>query len=94
MRIFININVLNINLNYFLKDVACNRLIKFKCFREYVKRVFHINVIATGHYARIHSNMKIQDINNKNIVSPTLLNAKDIIKDQTYFLSMTPVETI
>ncbi len=56
-------------------DVLCNREIKFGVFREHAKRLGG-ELIATGHYART------RQINGQT----ELLKAKDLSKDQTYFL--------
>ncbi|MEM1175959.1 MAG: tRNA 2-thiouridine(34) synthase MnmA [Pseudomonadota bacterium] len=56
-------------------DVLCNREIKFGVFRDYAKRLGG-DLLATGHYARVdHRGQRAK-----------LLKAKDINKDQTYFL--------
>lgn len=56
-------------------DVLCNREIKFKSFKDYATRI-GADFIATGHYACL------EKINGKNY----LKRAKDLNKDQTYFL--------
>lgn len=56
-------------------DVLCNREIKFGVFRDYAKRLGG-DLIATGHYART------RDIDGHT----ALLKAKDLSKDQSYFL--------
>ena len=56
-------------------DILCNREIKFKSFLEYAIDI-GADYIATGHYASLK---KIDGIN-------CLCRAKDINKDQTYFL--------
>ncbi len=56
-------------------DVLCNREIKFGAFREHAKRLGG-DLLATGHYARaLLSGDQVQ-----------LLKAKDLSKDQSYFL--------
>ena len=56
-------------------DILCNREIKFKSFLDYAFNI-GANYIATGHYASL-----------KKINGHTYLcRAKDIEKDQTYFL--------
>ena len=56
-------------------DVLCNREIKFKSFRDYAIRI-GADYIATGHYAALENkNSKVY-----------LKRAKDLNKDQTYFL--------
>ncbi len=56
-------------------DVLCNREIKFGTFLEYAKRLGG-DMIATGHYARTATNKGVTH----------LLKAKDLEKDQSYFL--------
>ena len=56
-------------------DIICNKLIKFKVFLDYAKNL-GASKIATGHYAKIHSN------NNEFFLS----KPADLKKDQTYFL--------
>ena len=56
-------------------DVLCNREIKFKEFLSYA-RDLGADHIATGHYARV-------EIENN---AHQLLKAKDLSKDQSYFL--------
>lgn len=56
-------------------DVLCNREIKFKSFLDYAFNI-GADFIATGHYAKI-----VSKNNNK-----FLARAKDLFKDQTYFL--------
>ncbi len=59
-------------------DIDCNQKIKFPLLLKEAKKR-GINLIATGHYARIKPNKK-----NKKIYE--LLRAKDESKDQSYFL--------
>jgi tRNA-specific 2-thiouridylase len=56
-------------------DVLCNREIKFGAFREYARRLGG-DLLATGHYART---LLLDD-------QVQLLKAKDLTKDQSYFL--------
>lgn len=60
-------------------DVLCNKEIKFKTFLEYAMSL-GADYIATGHYAII----KREEENGK-IISK-MYKAKDLNKDQTYFL--------
>jgi tRNA-specific 2-thiouridylase len=86
-------------------DIMCNRHIKFKRFREYVKSKFDIDTIATGHYARLithpsstNDNMMSDEIvgtpgdddDNSNDF-PKLARGIDSFKDQSYFLCLTQV---
>ncbi len=73
-------------IDYFIKElkegrtpnpcVVCNREIKFKILFEKLKEQ-KIDYIATGHYVRV-----LKEDNNENII----LKAKDVEKDQSYFL--------
>lgn len=57
-------------------DVLCNREIKFGPFLEFAEKI-GADYIATGHYAKtLHENGKTY-----------LLKAKDLNKDQSYFLN-------
>ena len=56
-------------------DILCNREIKFKSFLDYAFKI-GADFIATGHYAKL-----IDKDNNR-----FLARAKDLNKDQTYFL--------
>lgn len=56
--------------------IWCNEHIKFKLFFQRAKKEYKIDHIATGHYAQI------KNINNHYY----LKKAKDLSKDQTYFL--------
>lgn len=60
-------------------DIMCNKYIKFNKFKEEAKRL-GADKIATGHYARI--------------VDGKLYKAKDLNKDQTYFLSQVSNEQL
>ena len=56
-------------------DILCNREIKFKSFLDYAIKI-GADHIATGHYAKL-------DHKNDHAI---LMRAKDLNKDQTYFL--------
>jgi len=64
-------------------DVLCNREIKFGEFLRYAKRLGG-DLIATGHYARVRS------IDGH----ASLLKAKDLSKDQSYFLHAVSSEAL
>jgi len=91
-------------------DVDCNRYIKFGVLKEFLKERHDIEVLATGHYARVWDPRSVNI--NKQIFSgkrpefleealsedsslekcihptlPTLFAARDLSKDQSYFLS-------
>lgn len=61
-------------------DVLCNREIKFSAFKRHAEDL-GADVIATGHYARLHERP----------AGPALLAGVDATKDQSYFLSQTPL---
>jgi tRNA-specific 2-thiouridylase len=64
-------------------DVLCNREIKFGVFREHAKRLGGEHV-ATGHYART-----------KRVAGEVwLCKAKDLAKDQSYFLHAVAAEAL
>lgn len=56
-------------------DILCNSEIKFKAFLDHAIRLGG-DLIATGHYARVRENKGVFE----------LLKAKDLTKDQSYFL--------
>ena len=60
-------------------DLMCNKYIKFDLFVKEAKRL-GADYIATGHYAKIEGNK--------------LLRAKDLNKDQTYFLAQVNVNQL
>ena len=57
-------------------DVLCNREIKFNVFMDYALKAVGADYLATGHYAAIGRDGEAY----------TLKRAKDLGKDQTYFL--------
>lgn len=59
-------------------DILCNKYIKFGYFFDYCFKKFNCDYIATGHYAKINFDNKL------NLYQ--LCEAKDNLKDQTYFL--------
>lgn len=60
-------------------DVLCNAEIKFKAFLDHAMTL-GADYIATGHYARVRS------IETEGGVQHQLLKARDLSKDQSYFL--------
>ena len=62
-------------------DVICNRYIKFGIVTEYIKKKFSATFFATGHYCNFVT------IENYHF----LKMANDVAKDQSYFLSGTPI---
>lgn len=66
-------------------DIVCNRHIKFNVFQKYAMKQFSADAMATGHYARtsVGENLLLGDSSQ----GVRLLRAKDIWKDQTFFLS-------
>jgi tRNA U34 2-thiouridine synthase MnmA/TrmU len=84
-------------------DVDCNRYIKFGVLKEYIRKRFGIDTLATGHYARLFDPTssasqrplyfeKFLDENPHiadmlDLTQPVLMAARDTSKDQSYFLS-------
>ncbi len=76
-------------------DVECNREIKFGLF---LKKALEMGAdyVATGHYVRIRSSANSESITNKRIANKKFVNSKeiryslmiarDLNKDQSYFL--------
>ena len=60
-------------------DILCNREIKFDLFIRYAKQI-GAEAVATGHYAGLRSYEG----------APALHKAKDLSKDQSYFLQAVP----
>jgi tRNA-specific 2-thiouridylase len=62
-------------------DVLCNREIKFGVMRRYAERL-GASELATGHYARLGHAPSATSAASE----PRLLKARDLTKDQSYFL--------
>ena len=60
-------------------DILCNREIKFDLFIRYAKQI-GADRVATGHYADLTSRDGLYELH----------KAKDLSKDQTYFLQAVP----
>ena len=69
-------------------DVMCNRDIKFGAFFARAMKA-GVDYVATGHYARLR-----RAFPNSKISNTQLLKAKDINKDQSYFLWTLTQETL
>lgn len=69
-------------------DILCNRQIKFNLFFKHATDVLKCDAIATGHYARSSFGNFLE--NYKDDVDVRLLQAEDLFKDQTFFLSQVP----
>jgi len=74
-------------------DIMCNRFVKFNAFREYCLTHLGVDSIATGHYVTIDTKNSNQDDNSSNYF-PILRRGIDPMKDQSYFLCMTPVSSL
>jgi tRNA U34 2-thiouridine synthase MnmA/TrmU len=70
-------------------DVYCNRFVKFLHLRHYIQEKLGTDFLATGHYVRTAEN--VEPDGSKTV---KLFSGKDHFKDQTYFLSMTPVRDV
>jgi len=57
-------------------DVWCNEYIKFGVFMDYALKDLGVDLVATGHYARVQESDGIYE----------LMMGTDITKDQSYFL--------
>eukprot|EP00980_Cylindrotheca_fusiformis_P022877 scaffold9857_cov127-Cylindrotheca_fusiformis.AAC.23 len=84
-------------------DIDCNRYIKFGALKDYIRKRFDIDTLATGHYARLFDPTRntskrseclqaFLDDNPQNadmldLTQPILMAARDERKDQSYFLS-------
>ena len=71
-------------------DVMCNREIKFGLFLDKALEM-GADLIATGHYVRVAIRDKRQDTSKNQIISHvacrmSLMRARDLNKDQSYFL--------
>ncbi|XP_059619835.1 mitochondrial tRNA-specific 2-thiouridylase 1 [Phlebotomus argentipes] len=71
-------------------DILCNRFIKFDNFFAFATRADKLNAdaIATGHYARNSFGNFLEHFCPESNVK--LLQARDSMKDQTFFLSSVP----
>ncbi|XP_039311128.1 mitochondrial tRNA-specific 2-thiouridylase 1 isoform X1 [Solenopsis invicta] len=73
-------------------DILCNKNIKFDKFFHLARNRFQADAIATGHYAKTSFGAYLENYEaNKNV---RLLQAQDSNKDQTFFLSQVPQETL
>ncbi|MDP3993336.1 MAG: tRNA 2-thiouridine(34) synthase MnmA [bacterium] len=70
-------------------DILCNREIKFKALWQAIRQ-FECDYISTGHYARVcelkTQNSKVKSETQSSKVEPAIFKAKDLNKDQSYFL--------
>ena len=78
-------------------DVYCNRYIKFNRLRQYILNDLGFDYMATGHYARLtpqFNDERNQDVDHEKQIDQevSLLRGIDSFKDQSYFLSTTPVQ--
>ncbi|XP_046428324.1 mitochondrial tRNA-specific 2-thiouridylase 1 isoform X1 [Neodiprion fabricii] len=73
-------------------DIRCNKFIKFRSFFDYSTNKLGADAVATGHYANTSFGTYLQRyVSNKNV---KLLQAKDAIKDQTFFLCQIPQDSL
>ena len=90
-------------------DVDCNRYIKFDTFVKYCVERLQVDLIATGHYARLVAEEEggergagtspmVEEGEDKGMSlrknRKVLLRARDELKDQTYFLATTQVRVL
>lgn len=71
-------------------DVWCNREIKFGALLRHLVQDSQALWMATGHYAR----KDWQEHNDTLLHRPRLLRARDLSKDQTYYLSSMPESSL
>ncbi|XP_075216587.1 mitochondrial tRNA-specific 2-thiouridylase 1 [Lycorma delicatula] len=69
-------------------DVLCNKYIKFNKFFDYSINYLNCDAIATGHYANSSFGNFLEYYKSNSRVQ--LLKAKDVKKDQTFFLCQIP----
>ncbi|XP_050731296.1 mitochondrial tRNA-specific 2-thiouridylase 1-like isoform X2 [Eriocheir sinensis] len=73
-------------------DIMCNKRVKFSTFLKYAQENHNAEVIATGHYARSSFG---EDLENYDVrKGARLLQSFDRIKDQTFFLSQIPQQSL
>ncbi|XP_018404640.1 PREDICTED: mitochondrial tRNA-specific 2-thiouridylase 1-like [Cyphomyrmex costatus] len=73
-------------------DILCNKNIKFDKFFHLARNKFQADAIATGHYAKTSFGPYLE--NYKANTNVRLLQAQDSNKDQTFFLSQIPQQTL
>ncbi|XP_037529493.2 mitochondrial tRNA-specific 2-thiouridylase 1-like [Rhipicephalus sanguineus] len=66
-------------------DMLCNRAVKFGVFHEYATRRLGADLVATGHYARLHP---LPDGRVR------LMQGVDAVKDQSFFLAQVKQEAL
>lgn len=73
-------------------DIRCNEFIKFRTFYDFARNELNADAVATGHYANSTFGPYLEhfapDINAR------LLKAIDTFKDQTFFLSRIPQDSL
>ncbi|KYN12809.1 Mitochondrial tRNA-specific 2-thiouridylase 1 [Trachymyrmex cornetzi] len=79
-------------------DILCNKNIKFDKFFHLVCNKFQADAIATGHYAKTSFGPYLENYKANTSKYPKLnvrlLQAQDSNKDQTFFLSQIPQQTL
>ncbi|XP_076647306.1 mitochondrial tRNA-specific 2-thiouridylase 1 isoform X2 [Halictus rubicundus] len=73
-------------------DILCNRHIKFDKFFQFARTELQADAIATGHYVRTSFGPFLENF--KPDTNVLLLQAEDKKKDQTFFLSQVPQESL
>ncbi|XP_068611433.1 mitochondrial tRNA-specific 2-thiouridylase 1 [Brachionichthys hirsutus] len=88
-------------------DIICNKYIKFNHFHKYAVKTLGADAMATGHYAR--SSQEDEEVFQQTNIAPSttlfrdrfeirnparLYKGADDFKDQTFFLSQIPQETL
>ncbi|XP_012252584.2 mitochondrial tRNA-specific 2-thiouridylase 1 [Athalia rosae] len=73
-------------------DIRCNEFIKFRAFYDYARNELAADAVATGHYTSTSFGPYLEGFApGKNA---RLLKAKDPVKDQTFFLSRIPQDSL
>ncbi|XP_043466671.1 mitochondrial tRNA-specific 2-thiouridylase 1 isoform X1 [Leptopilina heterotoma] len=73
-------------------DIQCNKKIKFNKFYFFARNELKADAIATGHYVRTNFGPYLENYSENTNVK--LLKGKDVIKDQAFFLSQVPQESL
>ncbi|XP_076180946.1 mitochondrial tRNA-specific 2-thiouridylase 1 isoform X2 [Ptiloglossa arizonensis] len=73
-------------------DILCNKYIKFDKFYHFARTELQADAIATGHYVKTSFGPYLENF--KSNTNVRLFKAEDKKKDQTFFLSQIPQESL